>query len=416
MVEVVAIADNVRQLAQQPRSVQDRTDAPVQLQAGLHLYDALLFPAQVDIHQAARHVGDRNQLFRSNLGGIGGGDQALHKGEMGRQRPALGRMAGIVEQLARQIPRGSFHRGVHGAFDDGGYGQRVAVDADDLRRVVGQPQQAKGIAARKRQGVRNAKYSRQGLAANLPAPVRRILYDRIVGLLVAPHRRDVDAAYPGADRDSLEKAADTTLDSGEKAILAADYGNRTLAVDPIDQELGSGHCRLAQPAGARHARARVVHLVGKDKRQAGGNQSMRQGFRHAVRDQGVQFLGKEIVQEAELGLAGDPFQRKVHVDQEDAHLLHALAHVLAHQHPIGVGRLYARADAERFFHGSCRLNTGRIQVEMSDLAGQIDSAIGTVYNRKGTRFTHVPYHTHSWQERQSHLASPHFAIQFKTTL
>ena len=53
---------------------------------------------------------------------------------------------------------------------------------------------------------------------------------------------------------------------------------------------------------------------------------------------------------------------------------------------------------------------------MSDLAGQIDSAIGTVYNRKGSLITHVPYHTHSLRERQSHHSSPHFAIQFKTYL
>ena len=103
---------------------------------------------------------------------------------------------------------------MHGAFDNGGYCQRIAVNADDLCRIVGQPQQAKGIAAGERQGVRNAKYSRQGLAADLPAPMRRILHNRIVGLFIAPHGWHMDTADAGANGDSLEEAADTTLDGG----------------------------------------------------------------------------------------------------------------------------------------------------------------------------------------------------------
>ena len=134
-----------------------------------------------------------------------------------------------------------------------------------------------------------------------------------------------------------------------------------MAVDSIDQKPGRGYSGIAQPAGARHARACIVHLVGKDEREAGGNKPVRQGLGQTMGDQGVQFLSKEIVQQAELGLAGDTLQREIHVDQEDTHLLHALAHGLTHQHPVGIGRLDARTNAERFFHGSCRLDPGWIQ-------------------------------------------------------
>ena len=59
----------------------------------------------------------------------------------------------------------------------------------------------------------------------------------------------------GTGRDRLEKAADTTLDGGEKAIFAADHGNHALVADPIDKELCCGHSSIAQPTWACHAAA-----------------------------------------------------------------------------------------------------------------------------------------------------------------